>query len=714
MPHSGNQQEFGDLGNKLRIYGNLADRTMDDALRGSQYATSAEALNGSGSSATLSWHETELVSGHNFEMIPSSVLRDIATLDLYDGAPCTLTQHNFIKGDHDILPTRPQELVYLVAQPYYRQIAQRAGRAGLTFIMIPTFGRSAAAHGQGWAMARTARHDAINDGSINIWPLAVVHELPKVEIIHYTTPAASGQATRGRAIPLTQSSCYLDARHETSVAAAATTTAAPLVVTRVPMMCIRTRALRKTPARLGSIYGDHSQALALITLSTEGAITEVIVMSSTNILPDLFALGTRNAETRSISTVTDIARNGLILRYGPIVRIGPNELAFSSPEAWRDIYGHKKVGEIEFPKYDGTYHLFPHLPTSVINANREDHGALRRQLSHGFSDRSMREQEPIIGSYVDLLIKRLKDITKDEPIQNLRDWYNYTTFDIIGDLSFARRGVRLSAAIRLPSMDQVDQPWASKMGILADTKHRSIVYEKVGERMKGGERPDFLEGLLRKKEELKLDQARLTMNASLLILAGSETTATLLTGATYLLATNPQALRKLEQEVRSAFKSDEEITLLSVGNLSYMLACLNESLRQYPPVAGGLPRWAPKGGAVIGGKFVPERTIVSIFQLAVNYDEHYWNEPEKFRPERWMEDSKSGDQLDAMQPFSVGPRNCIGRNLAYAEMRLILAKLVYNFDMSLAEDSREWLKGQKAYTIWDKPPLNVVMKPVVR
>lgn len=47
-------------------------------------------------------------------------------------------------------------------------------------------------------------------------------------------------------------------------------------------------------------------------------------------------------------------------------------------------------------------------------------------------------------------------------------------------------------------------------------------------------------------------------------------------------------------------------------------------------------------------------------------------------------------------------------------MRLILAKLVYNFDMSLAEDSREWLKDQKAFVVWDKPPLNVVLKPVVR
>ncbi|TGJ85791.1 hypothetical protein E0Z10_g3011 [Xylaria hypoxylon] len=424
-------------------------------------------------------------------------------------------------------------------------------------------------------------------------------------------------------------------------------------------------------------------------------------------------------------------------RYGTVVRIAPNELAFSSPQAWRDIYGHKKAGEEEFPKFKGTYKVFPHLPTSVINSDRQEHGALRRQLSHGFSDRSMREQEPIIGSYVNLLVSRLNDAIKKNSSQNLREWYNYTTFDIIGDLSFGADGgfgclqasdyhpwVQLiTKSIRQGGIIQglyhlgLTGPivWASKMGLLADTKHRSIVHEKVAERMQAGERPDFLEGLIRKKDELKLDHGHLTMNASLLVVAGSETTATLLSGATFLLLTHPEVLKKLEQEVRSAFKTDEEITLLSVGHLSYMLACLNESLRQYPPVATGLPRVGPKGGALIDGKFVPEDTIVSVFQWAVNHDKHYWTDPKTFAPERWMSDPKyKDDELDAMQPFSVGPRNCIGRNLAYAEMRLILAKLVYNFDMSLAEDSRNWLRGQKAYTVWDKPALNVYLKPVVR
>lgn len=109
------------------------------------------------------------------------------------------------------------------------------------------------------------------------------------------------------------------------------------------------------------------------------------------------------------------------------------------------------------------------------------------------------------------------------------------------------------------------------------------------------------------------DIPRLASNADTLIIAGSETTATLLSGATYLLLRNPDALRKLTDEVRSTFKSDDEITFASVNSLTYMLACLNEALRCYPPVPGGLPRIVPKGsgGVTIAGQFVPEG--VSVF-----------------------------------------------------------------------------------------------------
>lgn len=103
-----------------------------------------------------------------------------------------------------------------------------------------------------------------------------------------------------------------------------------------------------------------------------------------------------------------------------------------------------------------------------------------------------------------------------------------------------------------------------------------------------------------------LSLERIRANASTLIIAGSETTATLLAGITYLLLANPDCLKRVTEEVRSTFKSDDEITLSSVSDLEYMLACLNEGLRCYPPAPLGLPRVVPRGGATISGVVVPE------------------------------------------------------------------------------------------------------------
>jgi cytochrome P450 len=92
----------------------------------------------------------------------------------------------------------------------------------------------------------------------------------------------------------------------------------------------------------------------------------------------------------------------------------------------------------------------------------------------------------------------------------------------------------------------------------------------------------------------------------MLIIGGSETTATLLVGCTYFLTMNPDKLKKVTEEVRTRFKSEEEINFMTVNELTYMLACLNEALRLYSPVPIGLPRVTPKGGAQVCGHYVPE------------------------------------------------------------------------------------------------------------
>lgn len=290
-------------------------------------------------------------------------------------------------------------------------------------------------------------------------------------------------------------------------------------------------------------------------------------------------------------------------RYGPVVRVAPDELAFSSPQAWRDIYGHKAgggEGEGEFPKWRGFYRVFEHLPTSIVNAEMEEHGKLRRVLGGGFSDRAMREQEGIIGAYADLLVKRLreavgKDAEGERRTLDIREWYTWTTFDLIGDLSFGveggfgcLEGAKAHPWVKLINTSIRQQGrmlglialglrgplgWLHKSGVGADNRHKRIVKEKVAQRMKAGERPDFLNGLIRNKEALGLDEGRMANNASVLILAGSETSATSLCGVTYFLTTHPELLKRLEQEVRTAFKNEDEITLTSVGKLSFVSSC---------------------------------------------------------------------------------------------------------------------------------------------
>lgn len=101
-------------------------------------------------------------------------------------------------------------------------------------------------------------------------------------------------------------------------------------------------------------------------------------------------------------------------------------------------------------------------------------------------------------------------------------------------------------------------------------------------------------------------------NSSILIIAGSETTATLLSGLVYLLLKCPEKMKKLVDEVRSTFQDEGEIDLTSVNKLPYMVACIEEALRMYPPVPTGLPRVVPEGGATISGHFVPENVSSSV------------------------------------------------------------------------------------------------------
>jgi cytochrome P450 len=129
-------------------------------------------------------------------------------------------------------------------------------------------------------------------------------------------------------------------------------------------------------------------------------------------------------------------------RYGDCVRLAPNEVSFISGEtAWQDIYGFR-TGAHKTPPYlkDRTWYMPP--PNGVyhiVGADEAKHSIMRRNLSHAFSDKALREQEGLVQGFVDLLVARLGEQVGDRDVGGVVDimaWYNFTTFDIIADLTF--------------------------------------------------------------------------------------------------------------------------------------------------------------------------------------------------------------------------------------------------------------------------------------
>ena len=233
------------------------------------------------------------------------------------------------------------------------------------------------------------------------------------------------------------------------------------------------------------------------------------------------------------------------------------------------------------------------------------------------------------------------------------------------------------------------------------------------------ERKDFMFYALRAMDKgdpaTMMSKEEIVATFEVLMAAGSETTATLLSGVTYQLLKNPEVMQKLVAEIRSSFAHSLEINLASVNNLTYELAVLDEALRIMPPVATALVRLVPPKGEIVGGHFVPGGARVGIPSYAACRSPTNFRDPESFIPERWLGDARyAEDRREASQPFNIGPRGCIGRNLAYAEMRIILARVLFEFDLELMESSKLWLKDLKNFTLWQKDPLMVKLKPVMR
>jgi cytochrome P450 len=282
----------------------------------------------------------------------------------------------------------------------------------------------------------------------------------------------------------------------------------------------------------------------------------------------------------------------------------------------------------------------------ITQPSNAEHGRVRKIFSPAFSDRALVQQAPLFNKYVDQLVGNLRASAKANETVDLVRMYNFTTFDVMGDLTFGeplhmldnaeydpwvsiifeniKRGMQMNLIYQYyPLAGRVLRALLHKKVVKAGTAHHNYTVEKVTKRLEKGresEGVDLWDLILQQEEKGKagLTRPEMDIHGSLFMIAGTETTATLLSGLTYCLLSHPETMAKLVDEIRGAFSSPEDISMEAIAGLTYLGACIKEAFRMYPPVPVGLTHITPANGSTVCGQFIPPHVSYTISITKIN------------------------------------------------------------------------------------------------
>ncbi|HEY7330418.1 MAG TPA: cytochrome P450 [Gemmataceae bacterium] len=234
----------------------------------------------------------------------------------------------------------------------------------------------------------------------------------------------------------------------------------------------------------------------------------------------------------------------------------------------------------------------------------------------------------------------------------------------------------------LPIPDNVPTPgnWRIRKAI---RRLDNILYGFINQRRAEGEQKDLLSILLHARHESDgsgMTDRQLRDEAMTLFLAGHETTALALAWGWYVLAQHPEVVEKLQAELRDVL-GGRTPTAADLPNLRYTETIVQEVMRLYPP-AYAIGRQAIET-CTIGGYSVRARGTILMSQWVMHRDPRYYDEPERFYPERWADGLAKRLPRYAYFPFGGGQRVCIGNTFALMELPLVLATIAQRFRFSL-------------------------------
>ncbi|KAI0546695.1 cytochrome P450 [Xylaria curta] len=442
-------------------------------------------------------------------------------------------------------------------------------------------------------------------------------------------------------------------------------------------------------------------------------------------------------------------------KYGPIVRIGPNEVSFSSPHVARNILSAGK----RFYKTD-FYSVFPppENPDIFTEIREEVHAMKKKVANVPYSMAAMRQLSPFIDDTIELLVSRMNDFCADsttspkegsfggnkpQPSFDLGNWLHYFAFDVLGEVAFGRSfgflvaGMDKENAIRtidnsqkyngiigqipefdiflrrnpickyIPALDPANN-LITRIAKEEMAKRRPFEIEREGKGAGGDGREDLMASLIKGhlKDPQKFREGDIFAVAHGAIFAGSDSTASTMQSFFWLTLTAPRVYASLKAEIDAAVT---EGTIPPTGNvewtqsqnLPYFQACLKEAMRLRPAVGLNISRYAPApDGVEIDGRHYPAGTRLAVNGWVLHRDKTvFGNDADFFRPERWLEDEENARVMERyMCQFGGGAHVCIGRNLALLEINKVCPRLLRDFDFQLVNPTRE-LKAKATFFV---------------
>ncbi|KAI0337448.1 cytochrome P450 [Trametopsis cervina] len=404
-------------------------------------------------------------------------------------------------------------------------------------------------------------------------------------------------------------------------------------------------------------------------------------------------------------------------KYGDFVRIGPNELNIRDSSAIGPLLGPNGM-----PKGPGMMGMMQHQTTPLIAfADPVEHARRRKPWNRAFSTNALRDYRPTLAKRV----TQLADAMQEEGTTvDLAKWTSYFAYDFMGDMAYGggtellRDGDKdgqveaLKDGMRFAVMFE-HVPWLSfytrhipALGA-ALKRLRSAAYERTVLRYQEGTATKDLFFFLSNEDNAeKVSPPRdiVLSDGVLAVIAGSDTTATALASIFYSLLSHPETYKKLQAEVDHYYPAGEDaLDPEHYVQMTYLDAIINEAMRLFPATPSGSLRkpLSGSGGKAFGEHFIPEGTQTRITVWGVQRDPSNFSRPNEFWPDRWLiadgrKPAPAGPPIahnvNAFLPFSVGPANCVGKNLALMEMKMVICLFMQRYEMRFADgwDANLW------------------------